>query len=269
MGTFGRKEGGQRKVNLKNQNLTEIPVHLLHQEMETLVLSNNPISSLRNLPKFMKLETLFCRNTQIKEFGGIIEQPNLLQVTFEGSPITKQKYYRLMTAVIFGRSLLMIDDVPISIYERELRDSISPMIRNYLLQGFILVSYNPTVLVNELSGEEKTLPLPPMKTLFDKPIKNVVVEDKDDIELYILKKVKQHVTSHANAPRTPEPKRKTSTNLKRASETPDQILSSHKDFLQKFNRLTNSRRIAFSTPTEDNKQDSTMSSIDPNDISIE
>ena len=82
-----------------------------------------------------------------------------------------------MASVCFGRSVNFIDDIPLSMKEIDLRDTIGPMIYKFLFNGYILTSIYPSTLFNPKLNEKKTINLKPI------PLKNYLnIQNKNKIK---------------------------------------------------------------------------------------
>lgn len=167
---------------MPNRRLRRIPVQMIPARVKVLDFSENPITTISEIPSLPHLEKLTCRDTNISTFAGVREQPSLYSLDMRDSPISSYKFFNAMASIVFGRSLTIINGTFISSSDETVRDSIGPMIRSKLTRGLILVETNPVTLYDPQADKEMVINLPEGKSLLTKSRKSPEFDEDALIE---------------------------------------------------------------------------------------
>ena len=132
----------------ENRKLTEFPKVPNAQNLLELRVTGNPIKDFTGLQRMEKLQVLKVDNTEIATFVGAVPQPNLTYLSLEKTPLALFQHYRLMAYMVFGAPLATVSGKPISKEERRLAEKLNPVLRDYLLKGWVITSLNPVRLYN-------------------------------------------------------------------------------------------------------------------------
>ncbi len=98
-----------RRMDLSNQNLTEIPKDL-PETLEVLIINDNQITKLENLPK--NLKRLFISSNQIAVIENLPKQLRHLWIVNNNVSIVKILPKRLKVLCIWGNCIDDIGDLP-------------------------------------------------------------------------------------------------------------------------------------------------------------
>lgn len=143
--------GSLTTKSYENRKLTEFPKVPNAQSLLDLRMTGNPIKDFVGLQRMEKLQVLKVDNTEISSFIGACEQPNLTYLSLEKTPLFLFQYHRLMARMVFGPSLTTVCGKPISKEEHRLAEKLNPLLRDYLLKGWVITSMNPVRLYNVAS----------------------------------------------------------------------------------------------------------------------
>ena len=148
--------------NLSSKEYTSIPASEIPKGIETLDISNNPLINLKNLPRIPTLTKIVCTNSTLFSFEGAVDEPRLSVIDFQNCPVSVLPYYRLMASIAFGRTVDVIDDISLSVYEISLRDKYGPVIKRYVVDGYCLMSIEPIILYNPKTKQKKYIEVGPI-----------------------------------------------------------------------------------------------------------
>lgn len=128
--------------------------------LSSLSINNCPIFSLTSLRNFESIKTFQAKNALIFSFKDANQSKKIENISFEGCPITKYPYYRLMVLLLFNlneNNLKKIDSTPITEEERAIakncmnkfssHNNESSLIQSFLKNGGIIRS------IDDLSPE--------------------------------------------------------------------------------------------------------------------
>ncbi len=101
----------QRARSYASSSLISFPSIPSNDDVEILDFSNNPLSSFSGLPTLSNLHTLIFDNTHLKSFQGARMEPNLKCISLLNTPLLQYLYLDLMTIIVFGNSVVKIEDV--------------------------------------------------------------------------------------------------------------------------------------------------------------
>lgn len=157
-----------KSIIVPNKNLEEIPIPSDPTYVSFIDFANNPIKSFSNLPQLKNLEKIIGDNTLIDTFEGVVEQPYLSILSLVNTPISKRKYFILMALIAFGYSLKVINDNTITTRDLDSQLKYGPIIRDYIIQGYVIEHLRPEIILFKPSDEsEITVPYSPSKSYFD------------------------------------------------------------------------------------------------------
>lgn len=180
-----RGSGRLKNVDLSGKNLETIDGTQFDIMTRGINLSNNPIADLRNLPTLPNLESLVLDDTDMITFRGGSNQPRLFKFSCLNTTLAENEYMRLMALVVFGSSLTLINGEQVSILESEDAYLYGPLIRQYLLKGFVLVGKDPIELGNPETGEFKSIDFHPRGAITE-------IEETESVEEEVLRILSEH-----------------------------------------------------------------------------
>ena len=150
--------------SFQSSGLNEFPRLPLNTPIEELVVSGNPIVSFKGLLSYPRLVSLKCENTRISSFTDGVCLRNLKYLALTNSPVSKYPYYRIMAGIVFGSQLERIDLTPVKKTEQSLIEYLIPVVRDYLIKGWILTLTQPVKLFHPQSKQIKVIYVKPMTT---------------------------------------------------------------------------------------------------------
>lgn len=157
-----------KSIIVPNQELENIPIPPDPSLVNFIDISGNPIKTLQSLPQLKNLEKIIGDNTLIESFEGVIEQPNLTIISLVNTPISKSKYFILMTLIAFGHSLNIVNDYAITTRDLDNQLKYNSIIHDYIFKGYIIEQLKPMItLIKPSDGSKLTLPYSPSKSYFD------------------------------------------------------------------------------------------------------
>lgn len=126
-----------------NSGLHTFPHLVKSSQVEILKIGNNPIVSFKGMVSLEQLKMLNCDNTLIESFADACPLPSLTNLSFVNTPISRYPLVRVMSIVVFGNSLEIVDHIAVKKLERNkgnhLRDTLYP----FLTTGWILTAIQP------------------------------------------------------------------------------------------------------------------------------
>lgn len=143
--------------NLAKLGLKEYPNILEHEIVTDLNLSYNDIPDLRGMKPMPNLDWLNLDYSGLNNFIGSVRHPNLKRISFHGTPLAKHLYHKIMTLICFGFSLEIINHACVSRAEKIVAKKLSGFIHKYLLEGWVLVSIKPTLMLHPETRERKRI----------------------------------------------------------------------------------------------------------------
>ncbi|EAY20758.1 hypothetical protein TVAG_391420 [Trichomonas vaginalis G3] len=143
------------KLSYENKKLHKIP-EIPNDDFTMLVLASNPLKTFNGLNSYENLHELSVNKTKIETFEGAVEIPHLQKFTCYQAPLEKINYLRIMAIIAFGKSLIVVNNVPIPEKERQFADQYADTIRTYIQSGFVITSMNPLRIHNPKTKERKT-----------------------------------------------------------------------------------------------------------------
>ena len=141
--------------------MTVFPKFPLSSPIEKLVVSGNPLTSFAGLLSYPHLVDLKCDNTKISSFVGGVYLPSLKSISLANAPVSKYQHYRVMAGIVFGQQLERVDFGPIKKSEKRLIEILSPVVRDLLINGWIITLCEPIKLFHPQTKERKVIFLKP------------------------------------------------------------------------------------------------------------
>ena len=151
---------GEQKMRVRSfqgTGLTTFPRLSMSAHFTELNISGNPISSFKGLLSYPSLTSLNCDNTKISSFLGACYLPKLTSATFNNAPISRYPHYRLMAGIVFGSQLERVDFWSIKKSEKSLMESLTPYVRDYLIDGWILTMVQPIKMFHSQSRKRRVI----------------------------------------------------------------------------------------------------------------
>ena len=146
-------------------DLTTFPEADRLKHYATLSFEFNPITSLETLPSLSSLKVLDISNTDIDSFEGAQSQPNLERLYIKNTPLSKYHDVRIMCLIVFGPSLVAIDNSPLTSFELKIGKFLSSTLRNYLRNAWVITGLYPVKMMNlrTLANKKMSISLPVTK----------------------------------------------------------------------------------------------------------
>ena len=141
--------------------MTVFPKFPLSSPIEKLVVSGNPLPSFAGLLAYPHLVDLKCDNTKLSSFVGGVYLPNLKSISLANTPVSKYQHYRIMAGIVFGQQLERVDFGPIKKSEKRLIEILSPVVRDLIINGWIITLCEPIKLFHPQTKERKVIFLKP------------------------------------------------------------------------------------------------------------
>ena len=105
-------------------------------------LTGHQLTNFKGIGRFLSLEKLIVNNTLISNFQNAVDLPNLVEIEFKQTPLSKLFYVREMTMFAFGFSIKKINGVPVSQQEMNLSQLPAKFgIENAIRRGDVFYSY--------------------------------------------------------------------------------------------------------------------------------
>ena len=153
----GRVEQKMKVRSFQDSNLTLFPRLSLSLHFTELNVSGNPILSFKGLLPYPTLASLNCDNTKISSFLGAVYLPSLTSVTFNNAPISRYPHYRIMAGIVFGTQLERVDFWSIKKSEKGIIETLTPSVRDYLVDGWILTMIQPIKMFHAQTRKRKVI----------------------------------------------------------------------------------------------------------------
>lgn len=205
---------------MQNLNLSKFPKIRSPNLIHSLDLSNNPINSFEGMPEIPFLESLNMNSTKIDSLRFFIPNSALSSVFLNHTPFSLNMYYQIMLLVVCGQQLEFINGKQISSQTKRIAAKFSSIIYDFLLNGWILTSLQPIILINHYTHQKKTLCPPQDKSEIDPQlIRYHAINSKIETSSQILyeKHVQEEEEETTQIITTP---RKTSPNEQRTYNSP-------------------------------------------------
>ena len=152
-----RAEPKMKVRSFQDSNLTLFPRLSLSVHFTELNVSGNPILSFKGLLPYPTLSSLNCDNTKISSFLGAVYLPSLTSVTFNNAPISRYPHYRIMAGIVFGAQLERVDFWSIKKSEKGIIETLTPSVRDYLVDGWILTMIQPIKMFHAQTRKRKVI----------------------------------------------------------------------------------------------------------------
>lgn len=156
-------------------------------QFSSLSFDHNPIDSFQTLPQLPRLVKLTLDGTNINSFDKAEVQPNLEEISFFNTPLSKYKNCNIMAFIVFGDSLRVVNNIPLSKSEIAFGREIRSVVGELLKEGWIIKNISPVILVNPKTGEKKQPKCEPMngerRRLSDKDINIYKEPEINKVEL--------------------------------------------------------------------------------------
>lgn len=105
-------------------------------------LTGHLITSFEGINRFPSLNKLILKRSLISSFKGSVEMPNLEEIDFTDTPLSRRFYYREMTLFALGFQIRVINNTPVTQVETNLSSlSTRPNIEKSLRDGNFITSY--------------------------------------------------------------------------------------------------------------------------------
>jgi hypothetical protein len=135
-------------LSFYQSKVKKVPLIRDADSIETLDLSGNPISSFKGLRAYHRLKVLKFDGTKICSFVGAVAPPSLRHISLSATPLAAAPHYREMVGIVFGPQLETIDHRAILRSERRAIQRLRPLVRDLLLEGWLLTLTRPLCLVH-------------------------------------------------------------------------------------------------------------------------
>ena len=146
--------------SMKKFGLTMFPQLQQMRECETLVFSENPITSFAGLCNSTNLRYLYLDDTKIQSFDGVPDLPNLEFLSLKNTPVGRYKKVMLMSVIVF-EALRQLDGVEVPAKVRAQAEEMRDLVVPYLREGWVITGVKPIRLVNTMTRARLTLALSP------------------------------------------------------------------------------------------------------------
>lgn len=145
---------------MKKFGLTMFPQLQQMRDCQTLVFSDNPITSFAGLCPSTRLLHLDLDGTNIKSFDAVPDLPNLESLSMKRTPLARYKKLMLMATIVFP-SLQLLNGAPVMTKIQKLGEDMRDLVGPYLREGWIIGALNPIRLVHAVTRARLTLSLSP------------------------------------------------------------------------------------------------------------
>ena len=137
-------------------------------------ISNTDANSLSFIKRFDQLINLNASNTLISDLKGVQISESILHIQLDGTPFSKNEYYRIMLLIGLSPLIRTIDKMEVTSCERELANTLQSSTLLLIYQGYIIKNLDPLTLIlnydnnnptkiNSNDNISKTVVIPPNK----------------------------------------------------------------------------------------------------------
>ena len=140
-------------------------------------ISNTDANSLSFIKRFDQLTNLIASNTLITDLKGVQISESILHIQLEGTPFSKNKFYRIMLLIGLSPLIRTIDKDEVTSYERDLANILQGATLLLIYQGYLITNLDPLTLflnLNDNYGRVKNNDSNNGKTVIIAPEKIVI-----------------------------------------------------------------------------------------------
>ena len=166
-------------LSFAGRKLTEIPQIPKGTRLLKLNVSNNPITDLRGMNQYRCLEALIADNTKLLSFKGAVPQQKMTQISAKKTPLGSLRLFPLMALIAFGDDLTVINDQTVTDSQRLRASKLRPFIADYLIDGWVVMSLCPVVLLDPVTRRRRRLYTPVSERALAESQEVVIVREEE------------------------------------------------------------------------------------------
>ena len=150
-------------INFRGKELTRFPQLDKILNFQSILLQYNKISSFETLPECPNMRKLYLDNNIINSFEKAKKQPKLSTISLIENPISKNSLLGIMAYIVFGQRIRCVNGDFLSIDDIKMAQRLEPIIRHFLIDGYLLISLKPITLQHFKTQEIIELNIPQRK----------------------------------------------------------------------------------------------------------
>ena len=150
-------------INLRGKDLTRFPQLDKILNYQSILMQYNKISSFETLPECPNMRKLYLDFNLITSFEKAKKQPKLSTISLIDNPISKNSLIGIMAYIVFGQRIRSVNGEFLSIDDIKMAQRLEPIIRHFLIEGYLLTSLKPITLQHSKTQEIIELNIPQRK----------------------------------------------------------------------------------------------------------
>ena len=135
-------------IDFVSENYESFKQIEIDPETQSIDLTDNFIENFIGLPFLKYLTNLNLDDNPIISFEGAIQLPCLKWLSMKNTPLSRNKFFRIICIIAFGPQLSTINNEPVTKSMRQKAEVLKKPLIPYLKKGFVISSLNPLRLSN-------------------------------------------------------------------------------------------------------------------------